>query len=116
MGNDANKAQTFINRFGENAQVSGRGLNQFGVYAQQVGYQVGDFLVQIQSGTNFLVAFGQQATQLAGLIPGVLGAALGIGISLATAIGACAAILAEKCPPGADNANEIDNSVGLINS
>jgi hypothetical protein len=88
VGNDANKAQTFINRFGENAQVSGRGLNQFGVYAQQVGYQVGDFLVQIQSGTNFLVAFGQQATQLAGLIPGVLGAALGIGISLATAIGA----------------------------
>jgi hypothetical protein len=88
VGTDANKAQTFINRFGENAQISGRGLNQFGVYAQQVGYQVGDFLVQIQSGTNFLVAFGQQATQLAGLIPGVLGAALGIGISLATAIGA----------------------------
>lgn len=88
VGNDASKAQMFINRFGENAQVSGRGLNQFGMYAQQVGYQVGDFLVQIQSGTNFLVAFGQQATQLAGLVPGVLGAALGIGISLATAIGA----------------------------
>ena len=35
---------------------------------------------------------------------------------LATAIGACATILAAKCPPGADNANEIDDSVGLINS
>ena len=69
----------------ENAQ--GR-ANQFGYRVQQVGYQVGDFFVQIQSGTNFMVAFGQQATQLAGLLPGVLGAALGIGISLFTAIGA----------------------------
>jgi len=88
VGNDADKAQAFINRFGENAQVTGRGLNRFGMIAQQVGYQVGDFFVQIQSGTNFLVAFGQQATQLAGLIPGAWGAAIGIGISLATAIGA----------------------------
>lgn len=61
--------------------------NNFGYRVQQVGYQVGDFFVQVQSGTNFMVAFGQQATQLAGLIPGVLGAALGIGISLFTAIG-----------------------------
>lgn len=66
---------------------AGRGLNEFGFYAQQVGYQVGDFFVQVQSGTNFLVAFGQQATQLAGLIPGVLGAAIGIGISAVTALG-----------------------------
>lgn len=66
---------------------AGRGMNEFGFYAQQVGYQVGDFFVQVQSGTNFLVAFGQQATQLAGLIPGVLGAAIGIGISALTAIG-----------------------------
>lgn len=76
------------NRFSQHINQSGRGLNNFGMYAQQVGYQVGDFFVQVQSGTNVLVAFGQQATQLAGLIPGVLGAALGIGISLATAIGA----------------------------
>ena len=66
---------------------AGRGMNEFGFYAQQVGYQVGDFFVQVQSGTSFLVAFGQQATQLAGLIPGVLGAAIGIGISALTAIG-----------------------------
>ena len=86
VGNDAGKAQTFINQFGENAQVSGRGLNKFGMIAQQVGYQVGDFFVQIQSGTNVFVAFGQQATQLAGLIPGVAGAIAGIGISLVTAL------------------------------
>ena len=67
---------------------AGRGLNEFGFYAQQVGYQVGDFFVQVQSGTNFLVAFGQQATQLAGLVPGVFGAILGIGVSALTALGA----------------------------
>ena len=86
--NSAEGAILANNRFSQHINESGRGLNNFGMYAQQVGYQVGDFFVQIQSGTNFLVAFGQQATQLAGLIPGVLGAALGIGISLATAIGA----------------------------
>jgi len=75
------------NRFSQHINQSSNGVNKFGMYAQQVGYQVGDFFVQIQSGTNVLVAFGQQATQLAGLFPGILGAALGIGISLATAVG-----------------------------
>lgn len=69
-----------------NAQrMSGKSTNKFGMYAQQVGYQVGDFNVQVQSGANALVAFGQQGTQLAGLLPGVAGAILGIGLSLATA-------------------------------
>jgi hypothetical protein len=57
-----------------------KGQNQFGLVAQQTGYQVGDFIVQVQSGTNAFVAFGQQATQLAGLlylIPGAAGAIAG---------------------------------------
>ena len=58
--------------------------NKFGMVAQQVGYQVGDFFVQVQSGTSALVAFGQQGTQLAGLLPGVAGAVIGIGLSLGT--------------------------------
>lgn len=78
-----------------------RGMGQMGMATQQIGYQVGDFLVQVQSGTNFLVAFGQQATQLVGILPafsGVLGmsvgslialsSGLGIAIPLLTAIGA----------------------------
>jgi len=58
--------------------------NKFGMVAQQVGYQVGDFFVQVQSGTSALVAFGQQGTQLAGLLPGIYGAIVGIGLSLGT--------------------------------
>jgi len=67
-------------------RLAGKTTNQFGMVAQQVGYQVGDFFVQVQSGTSALVAFGQQGTQLAGLLPGVAGAAIGIAISLGTAV------------------------------
>jgi len=61
-----------------------RGMNKFGMVSQQVGYQVGDFFVQIQSGTSALVAFGQQGTQLAGLLPGVAGAVVGISLAIGT--------------------------------
>ena len=46
-----------------------QGMNGFGVITQQAGYQVGDFIVQVQSGTNAFVAFGQQATQMVGFLP-----------------------------------------------
>jgi len=61
---------------------------------QQTGYQVGDFIVQVQGGTNAFVAFGQQATQVAGtltLLGGkwiLIGSVLGITIPLFTALGA----------------------------
>jgi hypothetical protein len=77
------------------AQRSTRGLARSGVVMQQTGYQVGDFLVQVQSGTNAFVAFGQQATQLAGLLTMsmnpkliALGATLSIVIPLFTAVAA----------------------------
>lgn len=72
-------------------QVS-TGMNKFGVAAQQTGYQVSDFIVQVQSGANPMVAFSQQATQLAGLLyllPPATQAArigmLGFSVSMATA-------------------------------
>lgn len=67
-------------------RLAGKSTNKFGMVSQQVGYQVGDFFVQVQSGTDALVAFGQQGTQLAGLLPGLGGAVLGIGLSLGTAL------------------------------
>ena len=90
-----------MNRFAAAQNRSSRGMNAMGVGMQQAGYQIGDFLVQVQSGTNWMVAFGQQATQLVGILPmfnsvmGVSGTALvglsaglGIIIPLATAFGA----------------------------
>jgi hypothetical protein len=64
--------------------MGGKNVNRFGMYAQQVGYQVGDFFVQVQSGTSALVAFGQQGTQLAGLLPGLTGAVVGISLAVGT--------------------------------
>jgi hypothetical protein len=64
--------------------MGGKKMNRFGMISQQVGYQVGDFFVQVQSGTSALVAFGQQGTQLAGLLPGIYGAVIGIGLAIGT--------------------------------
>lgn len=71
------------NQFVTGGKRAGKAMNRFGMYAQQVGYQVGDFFVQVQSGQNVMVAFAQQGTQLAGLLPGLAGAVVGIGLSLA---------------------------------
>ena len=85
-----------------------RSTNNLGVAMQQTGYQVGDFVVQVQSGQNPMVAFGQQATQLVGVLyllpPAVLAStrtifglsvsvsalvmSLGIAVPILTAIGA----------------------------
>ena len=46
----------------------GRRMSRSGVMFQQAGYQIGDFIVQAQSGQNVMVAFGQQATQMAGTL------------------------------------------------
>jgi len=51
---------------------------------QQAGYQFGDFAVQVQSGTNVAVAFGQQMSQLLGIF-GATGAIAGAGVAIATA-------------------------------
>ena len=64
--------------------MGGKKMSRFGMISQQVGYQVGDFFVQVQSGTSALVAFGQQGTQLAGLLPGIYGAVIGIGLAIGT--------------------------------
>ena len=77
-------------------QQTGRRTNQLGVLMQQSGYQIGDFAIQVQSGTNYMVAFGQQATQLVGTFAMLakstrmiaLFSGLGIALPILTAIGA----------------------------
>ena len=97
-----------------------QGMNNFGVVTQQAGYQIGDFLVQVQSGTNWMVAFGQQATQLVGILPlmgaGFMGlstgalvalsAGLGIAIPLITALGAA---FMRTSSENEDAANSLDS-------
>jgi hypothetical protein len=98
-----------------------------GMAIQQTGYQVGDFLVQVQGGTNWMVAFGQQATQLVGILPAMgagfmglsmgaliaLSAGLGIAIPLVTAIGAAFMRTSKDAKAGA---KEIDTYAEAIQS
>lgn len=71
-------------------QDAQRSSRQFGQTIQNVGYQVGDFFVQIESGQGFLRALTQQGTQVLGAFGpwgAVLGAAAGSLAVLASTIG-----------------------------
>jgi len=82
----------------ESASLAGNrsalGMNRLGVMTQQAGYQFGDFAVQVQSGTNVMVALGQQATQLVGTLAMLsrstrniaIFSALGVAVPVTTAI------------------------------
>lgn len=77
---DVNKANTATGK------AASDGFAKFRNAAGQVGFQVQDMVVQIQSGTSAFVAIGQQGSQLAGAFgPG--GAVLGAVIALASAVG-----------------------------
>ena len=94
MATSARRTAGPMSQFNLQANALGQNMNRTGVLTQQAGYQVGDFIVQVQSGTNAFVAFGQQATQVAGtltLLGGkwiAIGSALGVTIPLLTAMGA----------------------------
>jgi hypothetical protein len=95
-------------------------MNRMGVVTQQAGYQIGDFLVQVQSGTNAFVAFGQQATQLAGLMTTfggkfiAIGTALGIIIPLATALGAVWMRTSQEVDPATDSLKRYEEALKSI--
>jgi hypothetical protein len=61
--------------------VAGAGARRFGLFAQQAGYQVQDFSVQVSAGQNALVAFAQQGSQLLGVF-GIWGALAGAGLAI----------------------------------
>jgi hypothetical protein len=75
-----------VNQFGQVMTKSERDIAKFARGGfQQLGYQVGDFAVQVQGGTSMLVAFGQQGAQLAGIF-GATGAIIGAGIAIVTSL------------------------------
>ena len=78
------QASKATNSFAAGLGLSGKGINRLGVGMQQAGYQVGDFAVQLQGGTNAAVALGQQGSQLLGIF-GPAGAIAGAGLAIATA-------------------------------
>lgn len=81
VGTAAEKIATVKN----SAEVAAKSTGNFKSAFQQAGYQVQDFIVQVQGGQSALVAFSQQGSQLAGAFgPG--GAVLGAFIALGTVL------------------------------
>lgn len=94
MASSADRADTSVNKLtpdvskvnSATSKAASDGFAKFRNAAGQVGFQVQDMVVQLQSGTSAFVAIGQQGSQLAGAFgPG--GAVLGAVIALASAVG-----------------------------
>ncbi|QZB88541.1 putative tail protein [Salmonella phage seszw] len=64
-------------------ESAGKSTNGFRNALQQGGYQVQDFIVQVQGGQSALVAFSQQGSQLASVFSPVAGAVLTIATVIA---------------------------------
>lgn len=107
--------------FNQVQMAATKSSNRMGVVTQQAGYQVSDFIVQIQSGTNPFVAFSQQASQLAGVLPlmadqlkmsatRLIALSSGLGIAIPVIGMAGAALLNMR-----DKAKEATDQVDLLN-
>ncbi|MBF9782948.1 phage tail protein [Klebsiella aerogenes] len=78
---------------------------------QQAGYQLQDFIVQVQGGQSALVAFSQQGAQLAGVLgPG--GAIVGAVIALGSVL---AGILMPSLSNSADRMKELQTAAESLN-
>jgi len=78
-----------LNQVNAGLQQGRNRMSSMGVVTQQAGYQIGDFIVQVQGGQSALVAFSQQATQMVGFLPLMAGK---LGITAAAAVGLSAAL------------------------
>ncbi len=80
------KGGTAVDQLATGMNLSGKAARRNEIAFQQAGYQVQDFIVQVQGGTNPLIAFSQQASQLAGFFAGPWGAMIGLGIAAASSL------------------------------
>jgi hypothetical protein len=101
-------------------------MNGNNMAIQQLGYQFGDFAVQVQGGTSAFVAFSQQGSQLAGILPmiaGPLGLSMGAAVGLSAALGilipigsAVARMFFEMSGTAEKSAKSIDDFVSSLSS
>lgn len=97
--------------FEKSVYGSGKAMRQKEIAMQQAGYQLQDFIVQVQAGTNPLIAFSQQGSQLAGFFAGPWGAAIGLGIAALGGLGT--ALLGAK-GQAKDLKGELENLMNYV--
>jgi len=83
----SNGSAASFKKFDKALSGSGKSARRNEIAFQQAGYQVQDFIVQVQAGTNPLIAFSQQGSQLAGFFAGPWGAMIGLGIAALSSLG-----------------------------
>jgi len=97
--------------FEKSVYGSGKAMRQKEIAMQQAGYQLQDFIVQVQAGTNPLIAFSQQGSQLAGFFAGPWGAAIGLGIA---ALGGLGTALLGARSEAKDLKGELENLMNYV--
>lgn len=80
-----NKLDTELKNTGETAVKAGKNLSGLNNAMRQGGYQIQDFIVQVQGGQSALVALSQQGSQLLGVF-GTGGAVAGALLTIGTVI------------------------------
>ena len=83
------RAQTGVDGFEKSTKKTSDSLRKLRSTAGQLGFQVQDIAVQLQSGTNAMIVFGQQGSQIAGAFgPGgaIVGAVIAVGAAVGTAL------------------------------
>jgi len=82
-----NKASNAAKRMDGQFNRTAVAMNKFGKgVAQQAGYQIADFAVQVSNGTSAIQAFGQQGSQMLAIF-GPVGSILGAVVAIAAAVG-----------------------------
>jgi hypothetical protein len=87
---------------------------QFGFVAQQSGYQLGDFAVQVASGQSAMVAFIQQGTQFLGIF-GTFGAIAGAALAIGGGIYMMFDKMAENAKAATDEVSSLTEEIKRMN-
>jgi hypothetical protein len=83
------RAQAGVDGFEKSTKKTSDSVRKLRSTAGQLGFQVQDIAVQLQSGTNAMIVFGQQGSQIAGAFgPGgaIVGAVIAVGAAVGTAL------------------------------
>ncbi|HHZ7657220.1 TPA: phage tail protein [Klebsiella quasipneumoniae] len=112
IGDHAQKTAGQLNKLDTQVSATAKGVSSgFRSSVQQAGYQLQDFIVQVQGGQSALVAFSQQGSQFAGAFgPG--GAVVGAVIALGTVL---AGILMPSLTSSADKMKVLENAAESLN-
>jgi len=94
------------------AVVTSLGGNRgMGGTLQQIGYQVGDFAVQVGAGTSAMTAFAQQGSQMLGAF-GPAGAIAGALLAVGAAIGSAMSRAKDDATEAAEASDIVESAIG----